>query len=134
MHPVVLVLYMCEFCFTYQTQQKQTPNNSHSTVHIWVYLVLQRRYLHVSTHGAIIRRYINKSYIIELCFLYGSVYCFFLSWYSTSDESRRNSVSLNKDYIPNNTLNIPNYDRTPNINIINTIREDSCIMYTTLSN
>jgi hypothetical protein len=31
--------------------------------------------LHASVHGAIIRRYINKPYIIELCVLYESIYC-----------------------------------------------------------
>jgi hypothetical protein len=31
--------------------------------------------LHVSARGAIIRRYINKPYTIELCILYGSIYC-----------------------------------------------------------
>jgi hypothetical protein len=28
--------------------------------------------LHVSAHGAIFRRYINKPYTVELCILYGS--------------------------------------------------------------
>jgi hypothetical protein len=31
--------------------------------------------LHVSAHRAIIRRYINKPYTIELRLLYGSIYC-----------------------------------------------------------
>jgi hypothetical protein len=31
--------------------------------------------LRVSAHGAIFRRYINKPYTIELCILYGSIYC-----------------------------------------------------------
>jgi hypothetical protein len=58
----------------------------------------------------------------------------FIKLTATSDESRHNSVSLNKDYISNNTLNIHNYDPTPNINIINNIREDSFIIHTTSSN
>jgi hypothetical protein len=55
-------------------------------------------------------------------------------WDSTSDEGRRNGVGLNKDYISNNTLNIPNYDRTPSVNVMNNIREDSYVVYTTFSN
>jgi hypothetical protein len=51
-----------------------------------------------------------------------------------SDESRHNSISLNKDYISNKTLNIPNYYPTPNINIITNIIEDSYITYTSSSN
>jgi hypothetical protein len=31
--------------------------------------------LHISAHGAIIRRYINKPYTIELYLIYGSIYC-----------------------------------------------------------
>jgi hypothetical protein len=61
-------------------------------------------------------------------------HCAYLSlfgWDSTSDESRRNSVSLNRVYISNNTLNISNYDPRPNINIINNTREDSHIVCTT---
>jgi hypothetical protein len=34
--------------------------------------------LHISAHGAIIRRYVNKPYTIELCFIYGSIYCTYL--------------------------------------------------------
>jgi hypothetical protein len=52
----------------------------------------------------------------------------------TVHESRRNSVSLNKGYISNNTLHIPNYDPTPNISIINNLRDDSYIVHTTFSN
>jgi hypothetical protein len=33
--------------------------------------------LHVSAHGAIIRRYINKPYTIELCLIYESIYCIY---------------------------------------------------------
>jgi hypothetical protein len=53
---------------------------------------------------------------------------------SASHESRHNSVSLNKGYISSNTLDIHNYDTTPDINIINNTREDRYIVYTTLSN
>jgi hypothetical protein len=31
--------------------------------------------LQVSAHGAILRRYINKPYTIELCIVYGSIFC-----------------------------------------------------------
>jgi hypothetical protein len=33
--------------------------------------------LHVSAHGAIIRRHINKAYTVELCLLCGSIYCIY---------------------------------------------------------
>jgi hypothetical protein len=55
------------------------------------------------------------------------------SWDSKSDESTRNIVSLNKDYISNNTINIPNDNPTSNINITNNIK-NSYIVYPTLSN
>jgi hypothetical protein len=35
--------------------------------------------LHALAHGAIIRRYVNKPYTIELCFLYSSIYCVYLT-------------------------------------------------------
>jgi hypothetical protein len=43
----------------------------------------------------------------------------------TSDGSRRNSVGSNEDYKSISTLNIPNQ------RIINNIREDSYMVYTT---
>jgi hypothetical protein len=38
--------------------------------------------LRVSAHGAIIRRYINKPYTIELCILYGSIFVPIIVCYS----------------------------------------------------
>jgi hypothetical protein len=70
--------------------------------------------------------------------LYICEFSFFLSnttkTSKEADMSRRNRVRLNGDYISNSTLNIPNYEATPNTNIINIIREDSYIIYTTFFN
>jgi hypothetical protein len=67
----VLVLYMS---FVFPVKRKIIKKiRSHFTVHNWVYG--RTMSLHVSAHGAIIRRYINKPYTTELCFLYGSIYC-----------------------------------------------------------
>jgi hypothetical protein len=60
-------------CFSCQTQQ-YTKQLAHIALCITDFIgrtMLQ----HVSAHGAIIRQYINKSYTIELCLLYGSIYC-----------------------------------------------------------
>jgi hypothetical protein len=81
LHLVTLnIIYMWVFIFPVKhNKNKHQITHSNSSLHIWVYFgctVL----LHVSAHGAIIRQYINKSYTIELCFLYGSIHCvFFLS-------------------------------------------------------
>jgi hypothetical protein len=44
--------------------------------------------LHISAHGAIFKRYINKPYTIELCILYGSV--------GTSHNTTDNPYSFNQ--------------------------------------
>jgi hypothetical protein len=72
----VSTIYM--WVFSCQTQQKQTSNNSCQFHYAYLSLFGCTALLHVSAHGAIIRRYIDKSYTIELCFLYGSIYCVFL--------------------------------------------------------
>jgi hypothetical protein len=54
-------------------------NSSHFIVYNWVLLVYSTVSLHVLAHRAIIRRYINKPYNIELPLLYGFIYCTYLS-------------------------------------------------------
>jgi hypothetical protein len=73
------------FRFTCQTQQKQTPNNSLTFHCAYLSLFGPTVSLHVSGHGAIIRRYINKSYTIELCFLYGSIYYYYYYWWGGAE-------------------------------------------------
>jgi hypothetical protein len=64
---------VCEFRSSCQTQQytKQLADIS-----LCITEFIGRRMLqHVLDHGAIIRRYINKPYTIELCLLCGCIYC-----------------------------------------------------------
>jgi hypothetical protein len=65
MHPVVLVLY--EFYFSCETQQ-YTKQLAHISLCITEFIGLTVSQ-HVSAHGAIIRRYINKACSTELCLL-----------------------------------------------------------------
>jgi uncharacterized membrane protein len=62
-----IVLYMSFFaCRT----QQYTNQLAHVSLCITEFIV-HTISLHVSAHRTIIRRYINKPYTIELCFLYG---------------------------------------------------------------
>jgi hypothetical protein len=63
---------MYEFRFYCQTQQ-YTKKCAHSSLCITEFIG-RTMSLHVSAHGAIIRRCINKPNTIELCLLYGSIY------------------------------------------------------------
>jgi hypothetical protein len=66
----LLVLYMS--CF----RQTQRYANQLAHISLCIFEFIGRAMpLHVSAYGAIIRRYINKQYTIELCILYGSIYC-----------------------------------------------------------
>jgi hypothetical protein len=58
--------------FSCQTQQ-YTNQLAHISLCIFEFIG-RTMSLHVSTHGAIVRRYIDKPYTIELCILYGSIY------------------------------------------------------------
>jgi hypothetical protein len=62
-----------EFYFSCQTQQS-SKQLAHISLCITEFIGCTMSQ-HVSAHGSIIRRYINKSYTIELCLLYGSMYC-----------------------------------------------------------
>jgi hypothetical protein len=58
--------------FSRQTQQ-YTNQQAHISLCVTEF-ICHTMSLHVSAHGAILRRYINKPYAIELCILYGSIY------------------------------------------------------------
>jgi hypothetical protein len=62
-----------EFYFPCQTRQ-HTRQLAHISLCITEFIG-RTVSLHVSANGAIIRRYINKPYNIELCLSYGSIYC-----------------------------------------------------------
>jgi hypothetical protein len=78
---------------------------------------------------SLVRRYTDRANQAQVKYIYSDNILYLMLPENTFVyESRRNNVSLNKDYISNYTLNIPTYDPTPNINIINNIREDSYIV------
>jgi hypothetical protein len=66
-------LTIYEFYFSCQTQQ-YTKQLTHISLCITEFIDCTMSQ-QVPAHEAIIRRYINKPYSIELCLLYGSIYC-----------------------------------------------------------
>jgi hypothetical protein len=69
---IALIFTMYEFRLYCRTQQ-YTNQLAHISLCITEFIG-RTMSPHVSAHGAIIRRYINKPYTIELCLLYGSIY------------------------------------------------------------
>jgi hypothetical protein len=65
---VILIYTYMSFHCTCQTQQKETSNNSLTFHCAYLSLFACTAWPHVSAHGAIIRRYINKSYTMNYAF------------------------------------------------------------------